>query len=89
MSGLLLYGLLYRQRLVPRWLAAWGLLGTVAAMTASFLFMFRLIDLFTSVYINLPLALFEVVFAVWLIAKGFNTNSSVSVSSGLEKGKLP
>ena len=46
-------------------------------MTASFLFMFRAVDLLTSVYINLPLALFEIVFAIWLIAKGFSTNPKV------------
>jgi hypothetical protein len=72
-GGLMFYALLYRARLVPRWLSGWGLVGTALTVTASFLFMFRVVDLLTSVYMNLPLALLEMVFAVWLIAKGFNS----------------
>lgn len=77
MGGLLFYYLLYRTKLVPRWLSGWGLVGTAATITASFLFMFHAIDLFTSVYIDFPLALQEMVFAVWLLAKGFNSSVPV------------
>ena len=71
MGGLLFCYLLYLTELVPRWLSGWGLLGTAVTITASFLFMFRIIELMTSVYMNFPLALQEMVFAVWLIVKGF------------------
>lgn len=36
--------------------------------------MFRVIDLMTSVFMNFPLAVQEMVFAVWLIAKGVNSS---------------
>jgi len=82
MGGLMFYYLLYQIKLVPRWLAGWGLVGTAAAIVASCLFMFRIIDLMTSVYMDFPLALQEIVFAVWLIVKGFNQSA---VASGAAK----
>ena len=75
MGGLLLNVLLYQTNLVPRWLSGWGLAGTVVAIAASCLFMLRSIDLLTSVYLNFPLALQEIVFAGWLIMKGFNPSA--------------
>jgi len=73
-GGLMLYSLLYRTKLVPRWLSGWGLLGTTLTILASLLFMFRLIGLITPIYmvLNIPMALQEMVLAVWLIVKGFN-----------------
>jgi hypothetical protein len=52
------------------------------AIVAGCLFMFRSIDLMTSVYMDFPLALQEMVFAFWLIAKGVN---SPAVASGATK----
>ena len=75
MGGLLLNILLYQTNLVPRWLSGWGLAGTVVTIAASCLFMLRTIDLLTSVYLNFPLALQEIVFAGWLIMKGFNPSA--------------
>jgi len=72
MGGLMFYFLLYQTKLVPRWLSGWGLLGTALSIVASFLFMLHVVDLMTSVYMNFPLALQEMVFAVWLIVKGFD-----------------
>ena len=72
MGGLMFYYLLYQTKLVPRWLAGWGIVGTAVTIVASGLFMLRSVDLMTSVYLNFPLVLQEMVFAVWLIVKGFN-----------------
>ena len=74
-AGMILNVLLYQTNLVPRWLSGWGLAGTVVAIAASGLFMVRTIDLLTSVYLNFPLALQEIVFAGWLIMKGFNPSA--------------
>ena len=75
---ILLNVLLYQSNLVPRWLSDWGLAGTVVAIAASCLFMVRVIDLLTSVYLDFPLALQEIVFAGWLIVKGFNPSTSLA-----------
>ncbi len=81
MGGLLFCYLLYLTKLVPRWLSGWGLVGTAVTITASFLFMFGIIELMTSVFMNFPLALQEMVFAVWLIVKGFNPSAIASLSA--------
>ncbi|MEV4896357.1 DUF4386 domain-containing protein [Nonomuraea sp. NPDC055795] len=74
LGDLLLFGILHRSRLVPRWLSAWGLLGAGSAILASFLVLAGLTDVVTPVYlaINAPLALQSLVMAIWLIAKGFD-----------------
>jgi uncharacterized protein DUF4386 len=73
-SGLMLNYTLYGARLVPRWLAIWGLLGyaiilcgMVSAIMGS-----GLGDL--SSYAG---GLWEVVVGVWLIVKGFNASAFV------------
>jgi hypothetical protein len=73
MGGILFYVLLYQAELVPRWLSGWGLVGTAVTIVASCLFLFRVVSLMTSVYMAFPLALQEMVFALWLIAKGFDS----------------
>lgn len=73
MGGLLFNFLLYQTNLVPRWLSGWGLAGTVLAVIASFLFIFRVVNLLTSVFLSFPLALQELVFAACLLIKGFNS----------------
>jgi hypothetical protein len=58
-GGLMLYYLFYQTKLVRRWLSSWGLVGTAVTIAASFLFMFHVIELRTSVYMNFPLAFQE------------------------------
>ena len=73
LSGLMYYAMLYQTRLVPRWLSGWGLVGTTLTIFATLLVMFRLIGIITTSYLvlNFPMALQEMVLAVWLIVKGF------------------
>ena len=73
-GGLMFYLLLFKTRLIPRWLSLWGFTGTILTIFASLLIMFHIIDIITSTYIilNLPLILLEIVLAIWLIAKGFD-----------------
>ncbi len=68
------YYLLYRSRLVPRWLSGWGLIGAglclVATVYAGFAQEFGLTTVNT--LLNIPIGLQEMVLAIWLIARGFN-----------------
>jgi hypothetical protein len=73
-GGLMFYYILFQTRLVPRWLSVWGLLGTTLTMIASLLILFHSIDIITPVYmiLNMPMALQEIILAIWLIVKGFD-----------------
>ena len=70
------YWLLYRARLVPRWLSSWGFAGLAFAMAASLLVMGRLIEVVTPVYLSLMavLGLQQTVLAMWLIVRGLDTD---------------
>jgi hypothetical protein len=74
------YYLLYRSRLVPRWLLGWGLIGAglclVSTVNAGFTqdFGFTM----ANTLLNIPIGLQEMVLAVWLIAKGFNPRAIAS-----------
>ncbi|KAF0216399.1 MAG: hypothetical protein FD174_3689 [Geobacteraceae bacterium] len=83
LGGLMFYYIFYQSKLVPRWLSSWGLIGTTLTISASLLLMFRLIGLITPIYmgLNLPMALQEMVLAVWLIIKGFNPSAIASGST--------
>jgi hypothetical protein len=66
------YGLFYQYRMIPRWLSGWGLVGITLTIISSVLVMLGILPGFGTIQIfsNLPIAVQEMVFAVWLIAKG-------------------
>jgi hypothetical protein len=68
LGALLFSFLLYRSRLVPRWLSAWGIVGAVLYIVPPIANMFGL----SLGFLMAPTALQEMVMAVWLIAKGFS-----------------
>ena len=77
-AALMYYYVLYRTRLVPRWLSGWGLagaaLGLVAAVYCAYIQDFGLSTLNT--VLNIPIFLQEMVLAVWLLAKGFTPSGA-------------
>ena len=78
LGALMFYVLLYRSRLVPRWLSVWGLVGAALYIVAPLGSIFGLsLDFFMA-----PLAVQEMVMAVWLIAKGFNQTAIAAESVG-------
>lgn len=63
----------YQTKLVPRWLSVSGLIGSTLSILASILFMFHFIGLdSTYMKLNIPIALQQMVLAIWLIINGFN-----------------
>jgi len=67
-GALFLVALLFRTRLVPRWLAGLGLVGYAAHMAGASAEIF---GLHISLILLIPGALFELSLAGWLIVKGF------------------
>jgi hypothetical protein len=72
-GGFIYYTVIYRTRLVPRWLSAWGLLGLVLMLAGAFAGMFGLLGPLSpaQLLLMLPIMVQEMVLAVWLIAKGY------------------
>ncbi len=70
----LLFWILYRSRLVPRWLSAWGIVGALLTILASLLLIPRTVDVVSAPYLALngPLALHGLALAGWLIGRGFD-----------------
>lgn len=74
LGGMTLNYVLYRSGLIPRWLSVWGLVG--AALT----FVYGLCGIFgldtglgsPLMLLAMPIAVQEMVFAVWLMARGFD-----------------
>lgn len=72
LAAAMYYYIFYQMKLVPRWLSAWGLVGVPILIAGCLLLMFNFIDTSSHTLFALPLALQELVFALWLIVKGFN-----------------
>ncbi len=68
-GSLLLCYILYKVRLIPRWLSAVGAVGYVALFASGWLEIF---GYDTGNVLFVPGAIFELIFPIWLIAKGFN-----------------
>jgi len=74
LGALMFYFVLYQYRLVPRWLSTWALVGAALYIVAPLGSMFGLsLGVFMA-----PLAVQEMVMAVWLIVKGFNRSAIAS-----------
>ncbi len=84
LGALLYYWVFYQSRLVPRWLSAWGLLAIVSVMVSGLLVMLRLTEPMstTQLVLALPIAVQEMVLAVWLIARGFNPSATTAEPAG-------
>ena len=78
LGALMFSVLLYQSRLVPRWLSAWGLVGAVLYIVPALGSMFGL----SLGVLMAPLAVQEMVMAVWLIAKGFNSSPIAAEAAG-------
>jgi hypothetical protein len=83
MGALMYYYVLFRSKLIPRWLSGWGIVGAALSLACILLTIFGQLIPFSTVFIllQLPIGLQEMVLAVWLIAKGFNQTAMASVTA--------
>jgi len=77
--------LFYRARLVPRLLAAWGIVGYAVFVAGS---VAELRGLEVGLLLSLPAGLFEVAVGIWLIVKGFSARTTLAASAE-EAATLP
>ena len=75
------YVLFYQSRLVPRWLSGWGIVAVIVMMTACLLALFSDTPITGYTLLVLPIAVQEMVLAVWLLVKGFSPSALQSRAS--------
>jgi hypothetical protein len=89
LGATMFYVLLHRSRIVPRWIAVWGLVAIPLYVVADLLAMYAVIGANSSqqVLMFMPLAVQEMVLAVWMIARGFRP-PAVPTTSEVRDGTL-
>ena len=87
-GGMMIYILFFQTRLVPRWLSGWGFIGAILYFVAHIdgIFGSQQLPSFESGlgFLMIPLAIQEMVFAVWMIVKGFNPSAIAALSAKTE-----
>jgi hypothetical protein len=83
---LMIFALFFQTRLIPRWLSVWGLIGAVLYLIAKIVSMFGPMHIAPLIesgigQLMIPTAIQEMVFAVWMIVKGFNSSATAAVSA--------
>ena len=85
LGALMYYYVFYQSKLIPQWLSVWGMIGIVLllAMVLSIMFDEGPVKEPSGIRMLLavPIALQEMVLAVWLIVKGFNPSAIASGSA--------
>jgi hypothetical protein len=78
-GGIIFYYMLYKTRLIPRFLSGWGFLAEILLLVGTILIIFEMFSGVSLVMLEaifaLPIAIQEMAMAVWMILKGFNSNS--------------
>ena len=72
LGALLYYLLFYQTKLIPRWLSLFGLIAVVCAFTSYIMQFFGATLGDFEALLHLPMLIQEMVFAVWLIIKGYD-----------------
>ena len=88
LGAVIFYVLLYRSRIVPRWIALWGLLGIPFYVAADVLAVYAAIGVDSTAQNLLfaPIFVQEMVLAAWMIARGFRP---AAPSTGREAASSP
>ena len=74
LGALMFNYLLYKSKLIPRWISGWGFIAVIPYLAGGVLAMVGLFGPSSTItnVLDIPLGVQEMVLAVWLIAKGFN-----------------
>ncbi|UCH61070.1 MAG: DUF4386 domain-containing protein [Anaerolineales bacterium] len=80
LGALIFYYSSYRLDLIPRWLSGWGLIGGTLMIVMGLLRMFGN----SVIFLAIPIILNELVLAIWLIVKGFNSSVNALDSAKME-----
>jgi hypothetical protein len=77
LGALIFYYLLYRSKLIPRFISVWGVIAAIMLLVGNLLEIMGFSPEML-MFLFLPIMLNEVFLAIWLIVKGFNADAIVS-----------
>jgi hypothetical protein len=80
-GALMLYSILYRSNLIPRFISGWGFFGAGLLLIGAVASAFDELSLTMTIIVVTPIAVQEMVMAAWFIFKGFNP-SAIQPESG-------
>jgi Domain of unknown function (DUF4386) len=75
LGALMYYYVFYQSRLIPRWLSGFGMAAIALMLVADLLAWFSNSPVTSYVILAAPIAVQEIVLAVWLIVKGFSSRA--------------
>jgi hypothetical protein len=76
LGAFMYYYLFFQSRLIPRWLSGWGIVAIILMMAACLLSLFNNSPVTGYTLLIIPIAVQEMVLAIWLIIKGFNPTAN-------------
>jgi hypothetical protein len=79
LGALIFYYILYKSKLLPRFISVWGLIAVASLITANVLGVPDLTQGFQpAMILYFPIVLSELLLSIWLIVKGFNPSAIAS-----------
>jgi len=84
LGALLFYPMLYRTRLIPRFISVWGFIGALVVLANAVMEMVG----FQPGNLGILMLLNEVFLGVWLIVKGFNPSAVASLAGGSDADRV-
>ena len=84
-GALMYYTVLYRSRLIPRWLAGWGIVAEVLMLAACVAAAFSGHPVTSYAPLILPIAVQEATLGIWLILRGFSAKTMIPTPAAAQR----
>ena len=88
LGAFMYYTLFFQSRLIPRWLSGFGIVAIILMLAACVLALFSGNRITSYIPLAAPIAVQEMVLAVWLIVNGFNPSAIASLSAKTAANEL-
>jgi len=87
LGAAMLYSLLYKSKLIPRFISVWGIVAVILLFAVNMFGLFQSdgINLIIQMSLALPIILNEIFLGIWLIVKGFNQSKNLNKGKEIEK----
>ena len=84
LGAAVLYTALFQTRLLPRFIAVWGLIAVALVLAMNLLSLTIELEMSAALIFALPIILNEIAMGIWLIVKGFNATAVVPRPAGVQ-----